>query len=189
MNGIMGRDALGSGSGLATAADDVIRAPMSEARFAALFELHHGDVYRYILALTRSKDDADDVTAETFERAFRAWTAGPVVGENFLPWLLLTGRRIAIDRWRRLRRLSRLVPSLKASDATDAEPARTEFWLWFDALCAAIPERQREVLVLRYQGDLSDAHIGTIMGLSESGVRSLVARALASLREHPELHS
>jgi DNA-directed RNA polymerase specialized sigma24 family protein len=49
--------------------------------------------------------------------------------------------------------------------------------------------RQREVLVLRYQRDLTDADIGSVMRLSESGVRSLVARALAILRSHPELLS
>ena len=41
--------------------------------------------------------------------------------------------------------------------------------------------------MLRYQRDLSDADIGLVMNLSESGVRSLVTRALESLRAHPEL--
>ena len=51
----------------------------------------------------------------------------------------------------------------------------------------AIPDRQREVLVLRFRRDLSDEEIGEVMGLTASGVRSLVARAIQSLRNHPEL--
>jgi DNA-directed RNA polymerase specialized sigma24 family protein len=43
------------------------------------------------------------------------------------------------------------------------------------------------VLLLRYRGDLSDEAIGLVMGLTASGVRSLVARALAALRSNPEL--
>ena len=69
----------------------------------------------------------------------------------------------------------------------DAGEARTEFWLWFDAVARALNGRQREVLLLRYQRDLTDAEIGSILGISESGVRSLVSRAIAVLREHEEL--
>ncbi len=59
--------------------------------------------------------------------------------------------------------------------------------MWFEALAGVLSDRQREVLLLRYQSDLTDADIAMIMGLSQSGVRSLVARALATLRSHPEL--
>jgi RNA polymerase sigma factor (sigma-70 family) len=59
--------------------------------------------------------------------------------------------------------------------------------MWLDRLAAALPERQREVVFLRYRRDMSDAEIGEVMGLSESGVRSLAARAIAALRNHPEI--
>lgn len=145
---------------------------------------HHKDVYRYVLALTRSSDIADEVVAETFERAVRSWSPGPA---SPLPWLLLTARRIATDRWRRARRFARLGIHLRGSRTSDDPQQQTEFWMWFDALASVLSARQREALVLRYQRDLDDRDIGLIMGLSESGVRSLVARALAELRSHPEL--
>jgi RNA polymerase sigma factor (sigma-70 family) len=78
---------------------------------------------------------------------------------------------------------------LREDRGGDAGEQRTEFWLWFDALAAILTERQREALVLRYQDDLTDAEIGSIMGISESGVRSLVARALTAMRSHPEIVS
>lgn len=144
---------------------------------------HYRDVHRYLLGLTASSADAEDVAAETFERAIRAWGRVP---EPALPWLLLTARRIATDRWRRARRLARLV-LVSRRPRPDAGEAETEFWLWFRAVAAALTGRQREVLVLRYQRDLTDADIAAVMGISESGVRSLVARALEVLRAHPEL--
>jgi RNA polymerase sigma factor (sigma-70 family) len=145
---------------------------------------HFRDVHRYLLGLTASAADADEIAAETFERAIRAWIRVP---EPPLPWLLLTARRIATDRWRRARRLARLVVGPRPDVRPDAGEAETEFWLWFGTLAKALTRRQREVLVLRYQRDLTDADIAEIMGLSESGVRSLVARALEVLRHHPEL--
>jgi RNA polymerase sigma factor (sigma-70 family) len=65
--------------------------------------------------------------------------------------------------------------------------ADPETWLWLDAFARVLPERQREVILLRYHRDLSDADIGALMRLSPSGVRSLVARAIATLRSHPEV--
>lgn len=158
-----------------------------DAEFASLYERHYRDVFRYVLALVRSHDEAEDVTAEAFERAYRAWATNGFPGERGLPWLLLTARRISTDRWRRLGRRARVIHEARPRHAGSIGHERTEFWLWFDALARALTDRQREVLVLRYQRDLSDADIALVMGLSESGVRSLVARALECLRAHPEL--
>jgi len=152
--------------------------------FERAYERHYRDVYRYLLGLTRSPEEADDIASETFERALRAWNRVP---EPSLPWLLLTARRVATDRWRRARRLARIRLRVRSQPPTDAGERQTEFWLWFDALAAVLTHRQREVLMLRYQRDLSDEDIGSIMGISASGVRSLVARSLDVLRSHPEL--
>jgi RNA polymerase sigma factor (sigma-70 family) len=157
--------------------------------FAIVYSRLHRDVFRYCLVLTRSVEEAEDVASETFERGLRAWRSGRAAAGAPLPWLLLVARRIVIDRSRR-RRLLRWIP-LAASHESHASPAadadRVEFWLWFDRLSSALTSRQREVLLLRYQCDLGDAEIGRILGLSEPGVRSLASRAVAALRQHPEL--
>jgi RNA polymerase sigma-70 factor (ECF subfamily) len=159
----------------------------TDAAFEALFRRHYRDVYRYVLALTRSAEDADDITAEAFEQAFRSWTSAGAVPASALPWLLLTARRRATDRWRRAGRLAALIVHRARRRHADAGERRTEFWLWFDAISRVLTDRQREVLLLRYQRDLSNVEIGSILGLSESGVRSLISRALGVLREHEEL--
>jgi RNA polymerase sigma factor (sigma-70 family) len=63
----------------------------------------------------------------------------------------------------------------------------TNFWLWFDALSKVLTARQREALILRYQADLQNSDIASIMNVSESGVRSLISRGLQILGSHPEL--
>jgi RNA polymerase sigma-70 factor, ECF subfamily len=150
----------------------------------AVWRRHYADVYRYALALTRAHDDADEIVSDVFERALQRWT---VVPEPPLPWLLVVTRRIATDRWRRARRLARILVSGRRRAATDAGEARSEFWAWYDAVSTILTLRQREVLALRYRHDLTDEQIGEVMGLSTSGVRSLVARALDALRAHPEV--
>jgi RNA polymerase sigma factor (sigma-70 family) len=151
--------------------------------FEELYERHYADVFRYALVLTNSRDEAEEVAAETFARAWRAWSQGREPDGSPLPWLLVIARNVAIDWWRRL---SRATARLLPRGGQDGH-AEVESLLWLEALVRVLPPRQREVIVLRYYRDLADAEIGRVMGLSESGVRSLVARAMATLRRHPEV--
>ena len=158
--------------------------------FEALYRQRYRDVYRYSLLMLRRPEDADDVTSEAFHRAYVAWQSGRGPAGQALPWLLLIARRLVIDKARRRRLISwlplgGLSPSHEPCD--QAETGRTEFWLWFDRFAQELPERQREVLILRYQRDLDNEAIAEILGLSTSGVRSLVARACATLRRNPEI--
>jgi RNA polymerase sigma-70 factor, ECF subfamily len=189
-----------SRSGLLAALDverpevrDVGRAEVDNETFEGVYRTHYRDVYRYVLLALRRPDEVEDTVADVFDRAFRAWRSGHGPAGHPLPWLIVIGRRIIVDRWRR-ERILRWLPlpaswtGREPSDPEDAS-ARAEFWLWLDQLAALLPDRQREVVFLRYQRDLSDDDIGEILGLSASGVRTLLSRALASLRQHPELWS
>jgi RNA polymerase sigma-70 factor, ECF subfamily len=161
--------------------------------FEGVYRDHYRDVYRYVLLALGRMDDVEDVVADTFDRAFEAWRSGHGPSGRALPWLIVIARNIVIDRWRR-RRLLRWLPF--QTDETRPEPPdpddsreRAEFWIWLAQLADVLSPRERDVVFLRYQRDLSDEDIGEILGLSASGVRTLVSRALASLRQHPELWS
>ena len=151
--------------------------------FEDVYERHLSDVFRYALVLTRDREEANDLTSETFTRALRAWRNGAEPDGSALPWLLAIARNIATDRWRRARRVLARPPDPSGPSDT----ARLEASMWLRSVVAILPARQREVIALRYHRELSDADIGTVMGLSESGVRSLVARAVETLRKHPEV--
>lgn len=155
--------------------------------FEDLYRAHHRDVLRYASLMLGDPDDGADVAADVFARAFDAMEHEHGPSGRPLPWLIVIARRLVIDRWRR-RRLIRWLPLLSGRTAPASESAdRGEFWIWLSQLAAALPERQRELIFLRYREDLTDTEIGAVMGLSESGVRSLAARAISSLRDHPEL--
>lgn len=161
--------------------------PLAHAEAVAIERIyaeHYRDVFRYALGLTRSIEEAEEIAADTFERAVRTWKQVPA---RPAAWLLLTARRIATDRWRRARRLARVLLLARSKPADAVQEGHAAFDEWFAALSSALTARQREVLILRYQRDLTDEDIAAVMGLTESGVRSLVARALAVLRSHPEL--
>ena len=165
---------------------DLRPAEETASTFEALYRQRYRDVYRYALLMLRGAEDAEDVTGEAFQRAYAAWRSGHGPAGQ----ALLITRRLIIDRSRRRRLLSWLPlgdihPAHEPAAAPDTE--RSEFWLWFEKFARELPDRQREVLILRYQRDLDDAQIGEILGISASAVRSLVARACAALRRNPEI--
>lgn len=182
------------------ATGDLIGARVSS--FEEAYRTHYRDVFRHMILATRGRDDVEEIVAETFSRAFAAWRIGQGPAGRALPWLLVIARRIATDRWRR-RRLISWVPlpesmrhratrperrgTWSEPQSTDRGEREAEFWMWLDALSRALPVRQRDVIFLRYQRDLTDTEIGEVLGLSASGVRTLASRALHGLRNHPEL--
>ena len=165
-------------NGLATAG-------AKQESFSAVYARHFPDVFRYCLVLTRDAEDAEDAASEVFERGLKAWRAGRTPAGEPLPWLLLVARRIVIDRILRWLPLRDTPGAERETEGSETD--RVEFWLWFDRLATVLTPRQREVLLLRYAYDLTNAQIGRILGISEPGVRSLASRAIAALHTNPEL--
>jgi len=146
------------------------------------------DVFRYALLLLRHRADAEDVAAEAFRRALEACDDGHGPKGDALPWLFVIARRIVIDRRRRHRLIGWLpLESVSEPSGPDEAMRRSEVWIWFEQLCRALPEAQREALILRYQFDLSDAEAASVMGISVGSVRTRVSRGLATLRQKPEV--
>jgi RNA polymerase sigma-70 factor (ECF subfamily) len=151
-----------------------------------MYQDHYRAVFAYVLVRTRHREDAEDITNETFARAFLAWDSLRSY-DSALPWLLLTARRLTTDRWRRARRY--VLERLNPTSTGPVDPATLEGSVmgWLDSVDEVLSRRQLEAIALRYQRDLTDNDIAEVMGLTPSGVRSLIARGIAKLREHPEV--
>jgi RNA polymerase sigma-70 factor (ECF subfamily) len=137
-------------------------------------------VFRFALALTNDLSDADDVAQEAFLRLWRRresidWSR-PALG-----WLLITARRIAMDRFRRLARDLRLraAPPLPAGlDATTVE----RFVDLRVQLVALTPTERTAILMSTAQG-WSNEEIGSALGISAGAVRAAASRGRAKLTE------
>jgi RNA polymerase sigma factor (sigma-70 family) len=151
--------------------------------FTDVYERYHKDIVRYLMVMTGDPELARDLAADTFARAWQTWRAGREPDGPALPWLLRVARNLATDRWRRGRRLFARLLERSPSDPLH----EVESLDWLRSLTTVLTERQREVIVLRYYRDMPDSQVAGLLGLSESGVRSLASRAIAALKEHPEL--
>jgi len=154
--------------------------------FEALYLRSRTAVFRYLRSRSATDDDAAELTAVTFERAFRAYGRFRPDGGGEAAWLLRIARNAAIDDARqRSRRRDRSLDDMDVAAAGPKAPARAslEDDVALRVLVAALPERQRDAVRLRYAAGLTAREIGVVMGLSEEAAQKQLERALQALKE------
>jgi RNA polymerase sigma factor (sigma-70 family) len=193
--GVAGRATLRDGSAssgvMAAESDDVVigRSVEMPVAFGAIFDRHSRSVYRYLRRRVGA-DLAADLTAETFARAFSARDRYEQRGESALPWLLgIATNLIKMHRRGEERRLRAFASAAVAepvvmlvdqATGTGALDDRLDAAALAPALgeaLAALPARQRDVLLLHTWAELSLAEIAIALDLPAATVRSHIHRA------------
>ena len=155
--------------------------PESAERWAWLAE--HGDALRRTLRRRLGADEAEDVASEAILRAGRSTVSVPP-GARRAAWLHRIARNVAIDRWRRDRRL---VPLEIAAHVT-AEPNTSAARIDVEVALKRLRPSDRRLLALVAAGTRY-SEIARSEGVDVSAIRQRVARAraraLAALREEP----
>ena len=168
----------------------VERARTDSAAFAALYDRYVERVYRYAFRRIGTHADAEDLTAQTFQRVLEALPHYESRGLPFGAWLFRIAHNQLVDRYRARGRsvsLNRMqqsgdLPDMDGDPPGDPLEEREEL----DAAWSAVqrlPALQRRAVVLRFGRDLSHAEIGPIIGRSESATKQLIYRALKTLRQ------
>lgn len=128
--------------------------------------------------------EAEDLLQGAYERAYRHWGRITRRGdpERYVRQMLVNA---SVDRWRRLRRHPETQLAGPGTDpgTADATAVVADRDLLLRGL-AALPARQRAVLVLRYFEDLSEAQTAVVLRCSVGTVKSQAARGLARLRDN-----
>ena len=129
--------------------------------------------------------DAEDLTARTFEKAWLARHRYRRDLASFATWLLTIARNVAVDHVR-ARRISVPLDAAASVAATGHTPEEAVLQESNAArlaqLLAALPERDRELLALKYGAGMTNRAIARVTGLSESNVGTIVHRAVETLR-------
>ncbi len=189
-----------AGDEVDTALDAVVeqvRAALLEdldAGFAELVREYQQLVYTTVLRVCRHHDDAEDLAAEVFLRAYRALRTYEAAAIGVLrprAWLvtiaLNLGRNELRNRGRRPRQVAfDVVPDGELQrgslDAFDEIAGRLDHREALAELTACLPERQRVAVLLRHLCGLSSPEVAEILGCPEGTARSHVSRGLTTLR-------
>ena len=168
-------------------AELAVAACRDPAAFEQLYLRYADRIFRFVVGQTGSTSLAEDIAGETMIAAFEnLHRFDPDLG-SFAAWLFTIARRRTVDEQRRLARLWRALSRRGAeADSVDdvlSAVVRSERAASLRAALNRLPERDREVLLLRYVAELSAPEIAEMLGLSSGAVRTRIHRALQRLSD------
>src|SRR5260370_38965472 len=154
------------------------------------FEEVYGEFLPRITGFLRSRlgdpNDAEDVAALVFSRAFQAHPRYEPRCTTPAAWLFRSARNAALDHERRISQRQRAESAaIDIRVAPDDPTAFAEQRLAYHELryaIARLPQRQRDVIALRHLGGLSFKDAGNRLGCSEDAAKMLYHRSLRALR-------
>lgn len=149
----------------------------AELAYERAYDDHWADVFRFALAWTNDWAAAEDLAQDAFVRLWNQrdrldWSRPP------LPWLLVTTRRLATDRFRRLRR--RISPPPPPESLSDTTHAR---WLDVAVAMERLSPLERTALVMTALEGASYEEAGQVLGTTAGALRAAVSRARTKLEE------
>ncbi len=154
--------------------------------FAQLYEEYFDKIYRYVVLRIGDRMEAEDITQQVFLNAIKAMSSFRWRGIPFSAWLFRIAHNQVVDYLRRKakRAAAPLDESLVASDYDPQLIAgqRLDIERLHSATGKLTPA-QREVISLRFAGELSIAQVAKIMGKSEGAVKALQHGAIVALRK------
>ena len=162
--------------------------------FEAAYDEHVWDVYGFFGYRVRKREEAEDLTQVTFERALKAWSRFDPERASVKTWLLFIAHNVLVDHYRRSSvRPEDLLPVEDVESVSGLREPQTDIDErglgpspeLEDAL-AQLTDREREVIALRFGGDLKGAEIAEITGLTLANVQQLLSRSLRGMRKRIE---
>jgi RNA polymerase sigma-70 factor (ECF subfamily) len=164
--------------------------------FRYLVERYQGEVYGLSLRILGRAEDAEDLTQETFLRAFRALARYDPT-RPFGAWLHTIASRLCIDHHRRNRAKlisltqpeegssgeERTIDLEDPADRPDEEAEKSELAARLDALVQELPPDSRAAILLRHQMDLPYEEIARALGVPIGTVKARIHRARIMLKQ------
>lgn len=167
----------------------VIRAQSDPAAFGALYRRYVDRIYAFAHRRTWTPEAAEDVTAATFERAYRNLERFDTTGSGFGPWLFRIASNELVDHYRREGRSrtprgQRALRALAEHDTHDdlEEVERNEDVAEMLVALDELRPRYQEALTLRYLSGFTADEAADAMGCTKAVLAVTLHRALAALR-------
>lgn len=154
--------------------------------FARAYDEQVSHVYGFFAYRVNSRADAEDLTQATFERALRAWSRYDAGRAALRTWLLAIARNLLVDHYRNDRSAS--VEPLDESEAVAKlggdDPGVNDLGIApeLERALKRLGGREREVIALRFGGELTGPEIADITGLTLANVHQILSRSLRRIR-------
>ena len=155
---------------------DCLRGEMSA--FDEIVHLHTPRIFNYVLHMTRHRQDAEDITQQTFIKAYTHLASFDPT-RSFIAWLLTIARRTALNHFRSAKNFEPVADDTAAHDPTpdrQLEKRDQLDTLWAQAR-RVLSEREFEILWLRYAEDMPLEDTARIAGITQTHTKIIAFRA------------
>jgi RNA polymerase sigma-70 factor (ECF subfamily) len=168
------------------------RPPDVALDFDALYRDARDDLFAYVATLLHDRAAAEDVTAATFERAYRRQKSFDPRRGSERAWIFGIARNAALDELHRRRRQAALTADPEDVGDERLPEDAAEQALRRAAACAALATlapRERELVALKFHAGLDNAELAAVLGVSVSNAGTLLHRAITKLRKAVDAHA
>jgi RNA polymerase sigma-70 factor (ECF subfamily) len=157
---------------------------MTAYDFVDVYDEHVRQVYGFFAYALGSRPDAEDLTQQTFERALRAWEQYDESRASPSTWLMAIARNLLVDHLRSSRAAYTRGVDEAGLDDLASEPDRPSLGLdpEIERALTELGPRERELIALRFGGDLSGAEIARLTRLNVANVQQILSRSLRRMR-------
>lgn len=159
-----------------------LRADLTAADMEMVIANYQKVVFSFVYRITADFHHSEDITQETFIRAFR-YIKGFDIDKKFFPWLLKIAKNVAINYLNKNRKYVLVEDKiLELLESVDDETSSIENREIVEQLLQSLIIEERELLFMRFNLNLSHKEISDITLINESTVRSKISRGLKKLR-------
>ena len=156
--------------------------------FETLYQIELPRIYNFFRYRVGDDQIAEDLTAETFEKAWKHRERYRQDLASFSTWLFIIARCIAVDHFRKRRPIVSLEEARPLADpqVLEEEAQERADFRRLSVLLARLAERERELVALKFGAGLTNRAIARLSGLSESNVSTILHRLTRQLRAQLE---
>lgn len=160
---------------------------MTEDAFETVVAAHHAEIHRYLARATSRPSDADDLSQETFVRAYKAFRALPP-DANVRAWLFTIATNLCRNHYRAEGRRRQAMAAAAAGFSErgpswpEGEAIASQAGARIDLIVAALPFKQRLAFTMRKVHELDYDAIGESLDCSAESARAHVFQALRKIR-------
>ena len=165
----------------------------NEEALSVLIDRHKSRIFTTIYLIVKDKYVAEDILQDVFIKTIKTIKNGKYNEEGkFLPWIIRVARNQSIDHFRKQKRNPKITLAdgsdifncLKFSeDFTESKNLSKETIMYLKSIIYGLPEKQREVLVMRHYMQMSFQEIAKSTNVSINTALGRMRYALISLRK------
>ena len=147
-----------------------------------IYRDYHGKVFGYIRSKINSVQDAEDITADVFVKAFEKLDSFDESKASLSTWIYTITRNTLTDYFRTRKEFAEIPETMEADTSLEDDVCNTEMLEVLAKTLETLDERERDIIILRFYSGKTLREISSQMGISYAYVKVLQNKAFDKIK-------